>query len=281
MSSQTLQHLKNNFDILFLQGIHHTTILYHIYAYGSGTKATIASKISQDKTLRGERGSILVCSPRLSRFITPVQGLDTEGLLAAAILSLLGAPFTLLVSIYAPGTDVHRLKIENLLRLLMQQYPSHVSGGDTNDIMCPERDGANLQTDKAWPCLWRLVTSDPPRLIDTFRHFDPAARSFSRYPSQYRASSSRLDQILVSRQPQNSSPRPPQLTEQERSKYHDSLAPLAKWCESTLPCFDSLSSADIESFTDAVLEEVATSYHTITAPSTLPPQPWSRKSKRP
>ena len=46
-----------------------------------------------------------------------------------------------------------------------------------------------------------------------------------------------------------------------------SLRPLAKWCESTLRRLDSLSSADIERFTDAVLEEVATSYHTITAPS--------------
>ena len=51
------------------------------------------------------------------------------------------------------------------------------------------------------------------------------------------------------------------LTERERSKHHDSLAPLARWCESTLPRFESLSSADIELFTDVVLEEVATSYH--------------------
>ena len=58
-----------------------------------------------------------------------------------------------------------------------------------------------------------------------------------------------------------------ELTEQEPSKHHDSLAPLAKWCESTLRRFDSLSSADVERFTDAVLEEVATIYHTIKAPS--------------
>ena len=57
------------------------------------------------------------------------------------------------------------------------------------------------------------------------------------------------------------------LTERERSKHHDSLAPLARWCESTLPRFESLSSADIELFTDVVLEEVATSYHSITTPS--------------
>ena len=57
------------------------------------------------------------------------------------------------------------------------------------------------------------------------------------------------------------------LTERERSKHHDSLAPLARWCESTLPCFESLSSADIELFTDVVLEEVATSYQNITTPS--------------
>ena len=57
------------------------------------------------------------------------------------------------------------------------------------------------------------------------------------------------------------------LTEQERSKHHDSLAPLARWCESTLPEFESLSPADIELFTDVVLEEVATSYHNITTPS--------------
>ena len=57
------------------------------------------------------------------------------------------------------------------------------------------------------------------------------------------------------------------LTERERSKHHDSLAPLARWCESTLPRFESLSSADIVLFTDVVLEEVATSYHNITTPS--------------
>ena len=58
-----------------------------------------------------------------------------------------------------------------------------------------------------------------------------------------------------------------ELTERGRSKHHDSLVPLAKWCESTLPQFDPLSSADIERFTDEVLEEVATSYHTIRASS--------------
>ena len=57
------------------------------------------------------------------------------------------------------------------------------------------------------------------------------------------------------------------LTEQERSKDHNSLAPLARWCEATLPRFESLSSADIELFTDVVLEEVATSNHNITTPS--------------
>ena len=57
------------------------------------------------------------------------------------------------------------------------------------------------------------------------------------------------------------------LTERERSKHHESLAPLARWCESTLPHFGSLSSADIALFTDVVLEEVATSYHNITTTS--------------
>ena len=57
------------------------------------------------------------------------------------------------------------------------------------------------------------------------------------------------------------------LTERERSKHQDSLPPLARWCESTLPRFESLSSADIELFTDVLLEEVATSYHNITTPS--------------
>ena len=59
------------------------------------------------------------------------------------------------------------------------------------------------------------------------------------------------------------------LTERKRSKHHDSLAPLARWCESTLPRLESLFSADIELFTDVVLEEVATSYHNITTPSHL------------
>ena len=305
MSSQILRHLKNDFDILFLQEINHAPILPHVYAYGLGTKATIVSNISQDKNSRGEHGSILVCSPRLSRFITPVPRLDTERLLAAAVLTLPGAPPTLLVLVYAPSTDVHRSKIENLLRPLMHQYCSHVLGGDTRCIMCPELDGANLQTNNEWPWLRRLVTSDLPRLIDTFGHFHQAARSFSRYPTPYRASSSRLDHILISLAASESfsptsatiqtddktsdhhsvtytSQVPPhpfsetpttkrnvfrKLTERDRSTHHDSLAPLAKWCESTLRHFNSLSSTDIELFTDAVLEEVATSYHTITAPS--------------
>ena len=198
MSSQILRHLKNNLDILFLQEINHTPILPHVYAYSSGTKATIVSNISQDENSRGEHGSILVCSPRLFCFITPVPRLDTEGLLEAANLTLPGAPPSLLVSVYAPSTDVHRSKIENILRPLMHQYPSHVLGGDTNCIICPELDGANLQTDNEWPWLQRQVTSDPPRLIDTFRHFHPAARSFFQYPCPYRASSSRLDHILIS-----------------------------------------------------------------------------------
>ena len=109
VSGQILRHLRNNFDILFLQEINHTPILPHVYAYGSGTKATIVSNICQDKNTRGEHGSIIVCSPRLSRFVTPVPRLDTEGLLAAAILTLPPpSPPTLLVSMYAPGTDTHR-----------------------------------------------------------------------------------------------------------------------------------------------------------------------------
>ena len=305
MSSQILRHLKNDFDILFLQEINHAPILPHVYAYGLGTKATIVSNISQDKHSRGEQGSVLVCSPRLARFVTPLPQLDTEGLLAAAVLTLQGAPPTLLVSVYAPSADVHRSKIENILRPLMHQYPNLFLGGDTNCIMCPELDGANLQTDNEWPWLHRQVRSNPPRLIDTFRHFHPTERSFSRYPTPYRASSSRLDHILLSPAASEfvaptsatiqtddktsdhhpvtyTSQVPPhpfsetpttkrkvfrKLTERKRSKHHNSLAPLARWCESTLPRFESSSSADIELFTDVVLEEVATSYHNITTPS--------------
>ena len=162
--------------------------------------------------------------------------------------------------------------------------------------MCLEVDGANLQTDNDWPWLRRLVTSDQPRLIDTFRHFHPAARSFSPYATPYRASGSRLDHILISPAPSEffaptsatiqtndktsdhhpvtyTSQVPPhpfskapttkrkifcKVTEQERSTHHDSLAPLAKWCESTPPFFHSLSSTDVERFTDAVLEKVVT-----------------------
>ena len=295
MSSQILRHLKNDFHILLLQEINHAPILPHVYAYGSGTKATIVSNISQDKHSRGEHGSVLVCSPRLPRFVTCLPRYDTEGLLAAAVLTLPGALPTLLVSVYAPSADVHRSKIENILRPLMHQYPNHVLGGDTNCTMCPELDGANLQTDNEWPWLRRQVTSDPPRLIDTFRHFHPTERSFSRYPTPYRASSSRLDHILLSPAASEffaptsatiqtddktsdhhpvtyTSQVPPHPfsktpTERQRSKHHDSLAPLARWCESTLPRFESLSSADIELFTDVVLEEVATSYQNITTPS--------------
>ena len=305
VSSLILEHLKNDFDILFLQEINHTPILPHVYAYGSGTTATIVSNISEDKNSRGKHGSVLVCSPRLSRFITARPRLDTDRLLAAAIITLPGALPTLLVSVYGPSTDVHRSKIENMLRLLMHQYPNNVLGGDSNCTMCPELDRANLRTDNEWPWLRRQVTSDPPRLIDTFRHFHLTARSLSRYPSPYRASSSRLDHISISPAASElfaptsttiqtddktsdhhpvtyTSQVPPRplsetpttrrkvlckLTERERSKQDNSRAPLARWCESTIPHFKSLSSADIELFTDVVLNEVATSYHTITTPS--------------
>ena len=171
--------------------------------------------------------------------------------------------------------------------------------------MCSELDGANLQTDNEWPGLQSLVMSDQPRLIDTFGHFHPGAWSFSRYPTPYRAGSTCLDHILISpaaseffaptsapiqtydKTPDHhpvtyTSQVPPhtfsetpttkrnvfrKLTEQERSTHRDSLAPMAKWCESTLPCFDSLSSTDMERSREAVLEEVSTSYHTISAPT--------------
>ena len=301
VSSQILRHLRKRLGHPLPPSNNQNPILPHVYAYGSGTKATIVSNISQDRNSRGEHGSVLVCS----RLITPLPRPDTEGLLAAAILTLPAAPPTLLVSVYAPSTDVHRSKIENILRPLMHQYPNHVLGGDTNCIMCPELDRANLQTDNEWPWLRRQVTSDSPCLIDTFRHFHPTARSFSRYPSPCRASSSRLDHICISpaaseffappsatiqtddetsddhpvTYTSQDPPRPfsetpttkrkvfRKQTERERSEHHDSLAPLAQWCESTLPHFECFSSADIEHFTDVVLEEVASSYHTITTPS--------------
>ena len=72
VSSQILRYLKNDFDILFLQEINHVPILPHVYAYSSGTKATIVSNISHDKHSRGEHGSVLVCSPGLSCFVTPL-----------------------------------------------------------------------------------------------------------------------------------------------------------------------------------------------------------------
>ena len=53
VSAQSLRLLKNIFDILFTQEINHTPILPHVYAYGSGTKATIVSIICQDKNTRG------------------------------------------------------------------------------------------------------------------------------------------------------------------------------------------------------------------------------------
>ena len=171
--------------------------------------------------------------------------------------------------------------------------------------MCPELDRANLQTDNEWPWLRRQVTSDPPRVMDTFQHFHLTKRSFSRYRTPYRASSSRLDHILLSPVASElfaptsatiptedktsdhhpvtyTSQVPPhpfsetpttknkvfrKLTERERSKHHNSLAPLARRCECTLPHFESLSLADVELFTDVVLEEVVTSYHNITTPS--------------
>ena len=73
LSSQILRHLKNDFDILFLQEINQAPILPHVYAYGSGTKATIVSNISQDKHSRGDHGSVLVSSPRFARFVNPLR----------------------------------------------------------------------------------------------------------------------------------------------------------------------------------------------------------------
>ena len=193
---------------------------------------------------------------------------------------------------YAACTDTHRSKIENLLRPLLQQYRSHFIGGGANCLMCPEVDAANLQAGNKWPWLQRLVTGAPHAssiasdtsihphspFPDTPPHTGRAAtasitssppQQFSEFFTPTSATIQTGDKTSDHHPVTYTSQIPPHpfsetpstkrkvfriLTQKERSTHVGSLAAWAKWCESTLPRFYSLSSADIECFTGAVLE---------------------------
>ena len=78
MSSQILRHLRNDFNILLLQEINHTPILSHVYAYGSATKATIVSNMSQDKPSGGEQGFVFLSAPPGSPVSFPLSPDSTQ-----------------------------------------------------------------------------------------------------------------------------------------------------------------------------------------------------------
>ena len=99
MSSQILRHLKNDFDILFLQEIYDAPILPHVYATVRAPKPPLFRTSARTNTPEASTGPFWFAPPGLARFVTPLLRLDTEGLLAAAVLTLPGAPPTLLVSV--------------------------------------------------------------------------------------------------------------------------------------------------------------------------------------
>ena len=77
-----------------------------------------------------EHGSGLAFSPLLSQFVTPCNNPDKDGLITAALLTLLGAPPLLVASVYAPAGEIWRRKVETSLRPLLKQFPSFLLGGD-------------------------------------------------------------------------------------------------------------------------------------------------------
>ena len=93
-----LQHLKQGFDIFFLQELRIKPLLPQVYNQ-KGDRAVIFSNLSPHH----EHGSGLAFSPLLSRFVTPYDNPDTDGLITAAFLTLPGAPTPLVASVYTPA----------------------------------------------------------------------------------------------------------------------------------------------------------------------------------
>ena len=145
-----------------------------------------------------EHGSGLVFSPLLSQFVTPCVNPDKDGLVIAALLTLLGAQSLLVASIYAPAGETWRKKVETAIRPLLQKYPNVLRGGDFNCPVNPTLDGKGLQNDTLWPWIRRSATANPPLLGDTFRLVNPTAQEYTTYPFGLRSSSSWIDYFLIS-----------------------------------------------------------------------------------
>ena len=130
-----LQHFKQGFDIDFLQELRKKPLLPHIYNQ-KGQRAVLFS----NSFLHHEHGSDLAFSPLLSQFVTPCDNPDTDGLITAALLTLPGTPPLLVASVYAPGGEVWRRKVETSLRPLLKQFLTFLLGGDFNCLIHPSLD---------------------------------------------------------------------------------------------------------------------------------------------
>ena len=184
---------------MFFQEVLKKPLVPHSFASGND-RAVIVSNVSSKR----EHGTCLVFSPRLRPFVEPIARVDKEGLIAAALLHLPGAPPILVASVYSPykasRLDMERLRntIRQSLQPLLVKYPNHVLGGDFNTMVTPSLDGHNMCSGRPWDWLASKVTSSPPRLVDSFRSFHPTRRVYTRYPQPHHSSESRIDMIFYS-----------------------------------------------------------------------------------
>ena len=198
-TSHILRRLKQGYDVMFFQEVLKKPLVPHSFASGND-RAVIVSNVSSKR----EHGTCLVFSPRLRPFVEPIARVDKEGLIAAALLHLPGAPPILVASVSSPykasRLDMERLRntIRQSLQPLLVKYPNHVLGGDFNTMVTPSLDGHNMCSGRPWDWLASKVTSSPPRLVDSFRSFHPTRRVYTRYPQPHHSSESRIDMIFYS-----------------------------------------------------------------------------------
>ena len=118
---------------MFLQELRKKPLLPHVYNW-QGHQAVVLSNVSPHH----EHGTGLVVSPLPNQFVIPCVNPNKERLATAALLTLPGAQPLLVASIYAPGGETWRSKVETAHRLLLQKYPNLLFGGDFTawSILC-------------------------------------------------------------------------------------------------------------------------------------------------
>ena len=162
-TSHILRRLKQGYDVIFFVEVLKKPLVPHSFASGND-RAVIVSNVSSKR----EQETCLALSPRRRPFVEPIARLDKEGLIAAALLHLPGAPPILVAIVYSPykasRLDMQRLRstVGQSLQPLLVKYPYHVLGGDFNTMVTPSLDGHNMCSGCPWNWLASKVTSSPP-----------------------------------------------------------------------------------------------------------------------